>query len=62
MTAQEIQLGYEAELLRRFEVAETILAFQFWKPSGFEFRPGQSSDLTLVILRKPTRTEMFERF
>jgi hypothetical protein len=48
MTAQEIPLGYEAELLSRFEVAETILAFQFGKPSGFEFRPGQPSDLTLV--------------
>ena len=48
MNSQEIPLGCEAELLSRFEVAETILAFQFGKPSGFESRPGQSSDLTLV--------------
>ena len=48
MNSQEIPLGCEAELLSRLEVAETILAFQFRKPSGFESRPGQSSDLTLV--------------
>jgi ferredoxin-NADP reductase len=48
VAAQEIPLGYEAKLLSRFEVAEATLAFQFGKPSGFECRPGQSSDLTLV--------------
>jgi hypothetical protein len=48
VAAQEIPLGYEAKLLSTFEVAEVTLAFQFGKPSGFEFRPGQSSDLTLV--------------
>src|SRR5262250_147050 len=48
MAAQEIPLGYEARLLNRVEVAEDTMAFHFEKPPGFEFRPGQSSDLTLV--------------
>ncbi|HEX6821944.1 MAG TPA: FAD-dependent oxidoreductase [Candidatus Sulfotelmatobacter sp.] len=48
MAAQEIPLGYEAKLLNRVEVAEETMAFHFEKPPGFEFRPGQSSDLTLV--------------
>lgn len=48
MAAQEIPLGYEAKLLNRVEVADDTMAFHFEKPPGFEFRPGQSSDLTLV--------------
>ena len=48
MAAQEIPLGYEAKLWNRVEVADDIMAFHFEKPPGFEFRPGQSSDLTLV--------------
>src|SRR5215469_4648603 len=48
MAAQEIPHGYEAKLLNRVEVAEDTMAFHFEKPPGFEFRPGQSSDLTLV--------------
>ena len=48
MATQEIPLGYEARLLNRVEVAEDTMAFHFEKPPGFEFRPGQSSDLTLV--------------
>jgi hypothetical protein len=48
VAAQEIPLGCEAKPLSRFEVAEAILAFQFGKPSGFDFSPGQSSNLTLV--------------
>ena len=55
MAAQEIPLGYEAKLLSRFEVAEGTFAFQFGKPSGFQFRPGQSSDLTLV---NPPETDL----
>jgi hypothetical protein len=47
VAAQDIPLGYEAKLLSTFEVAEVTLAFQFGKPSRFEFRPGQSFDLTL---------------
>ena len=48
MAAQEIPIGYAAKLLTRVEVAEDTMAFYFEKPPGFEFRPGQSSDLTLV--------------
>jgi ferredoxin-NADP reductase len=35
-------------LLRREEVAHGTLAFHFDKPAGFEFRAGQSIDLTLL--------------
>jgi ferredoxin-NADP reductase len=48
VAAEEIPLGYEAKLLDRVEVAEDTMAFHFEKPPGFDFRPGQSSDLTLV--------------
>jgi ferredoxin-NADP reductase len=34
-------------LLNREQVAEGTMAFHFSKPEGFEFRPGQSIDLTL---------------
>jgi ferredoxin-NADP reductase len=46
--AQDIPLSYETKLLNRVEVAENTMAFHFEKPPGFEFSPGQSSDLTLV--------------
>lgn len=48
MAAQEIPLGYQSKLVSRVEVAEGTMAFQFEKPPRFEFKPGQSSDLTLV--------------
>lgn len=48
MAVQETSFGYETKLLNRVEVAEGTVAFHFEKPQGFEFRPGQSSDLTLV--------------
>jgi len=35
------------KLLNRVEVAEGTMAFYFEKPSTFDFRPGQSADLTL---------------
>jgi len=35
-------------LRRREEVAERTMAFHFDKPSGFQFKEGQSVDLTLV--------------
>lgn len=48
MAAQELpQLGYRPKLLSRVEVAEGTMAFHFEKPSGFDFKPGQSTDLTL---------------
>jgi ferredoxin-NADP reductase len=47
MAAQEIpQLGHRPKLLNRVEVAEGTMAFHFEKPPGFEFKPGQSCDLT----------------
>src|SRR5436190_23417087 len=49
MAAQEIPLlGYRPKLLSRIEVAEGTMAFHFEKPQGFDFKPGQSADLTLL--------------
>jgi ferredoxin-NADP reductase len=49
MAAQEIPLvGYRPKLLNRFEVAQSTMAFHFEKPAGFDFKPGQSADLTLL--------------
>lgn len=49
MAAQDIpQPDYRSRLLNRVEVAEGTMAFHFEKPAGFNFRPGQSSDLTLL--------------
>lgn len=49
MGAQEIPLlGHQSKLLNRVEVAEGTMAFHFEKPSGFEFKPGQAADLTLL--------------
>ena len=49
MAAQEIPLvGYQPKLLNRVEVAEGTMAFHFEKPPGFDFKPGQSVDLTLL--------------
>jgi ferredoxin-NADP reductase len=39
--------GYGSKLLSRVEVAEGTMAFHFERPSQFDFRPGQSADLTL---------------
>jgi ferredoxin-NADP reductase len=48
MATQEIPLvGYQPKLLNRVEAAEGTMAFQFEKPTGFDFKPGQSADLTL---------------
>ncbi len=40
--------NFRTKLLTRAEVAEGTMAFHFAKPLGFEFRPGQAADLTLV--------------
>ena len=49
MAGQEIpRLGHQPKLLNRVEVAEGTMAFYFEKPSGFEFKPGQAADLTLL--------------
>ncbi len=39
---------YTCKLVKREEVAEGTMAFHFEKPHGFQFKPGQSADLTLV--------------
>ncbi len=39
---------YRVKLLSKNTVAEGTMAFSFAKPAGFEFKPGQSSDLTLL--------------
>jgi ferredoxin-NADP reductase len=49
MAAEEIPISaYASRLLNRVEVAEGTMAFHFEKPPGFDFRPGQSADLTLL--------------
>jgi ferredoxin-NADP reductase len=49
MAAQEMPLlGYRHRLLNRVKVAEGTMAFHFEKPQGFDFKPGQSADLTLL--------------
>jgi ferredoxin-NADP reductase len=49
MAAEEIPVSaYASKLLNRAEVAEGTTAFQFEKPPGFDFKPGQSADLTLL--------------
>ncbi len=40
--------NFRTKLLSRAEVAEGTMAFHFARPLGFEFRPGQAADLTLV--------------
>ena len=40
--------GYASKLLNRADVAEGTMAFQFEKPPGFDFKAGQSVDVTLL--------------
>lgn len=48
MAAKEIPIaGYGPKLLSRVEVAEGTMAFHFEKPTQFDFKPGQSADVTL---------------
>ena len=49
MATEEMPLvGYQPKLLNRVEVAEGTMAFRFEKPPGFDFKPGQSADVTLL--------------
>jgi ferredoxin-NADP reductase len=49
MADEEIPVSaYASKLLNRVEVAEGTMAFHFEKPPGFDFKPGQSADLTLL--------------
>lgn len=48
MAAEEIPVSaYASRLWNRVEVSEGTIAFHFEKPTGFDFKPGQSADLTL---------------
>jgi ferredoxin-NADP reductase len=48
MVTKEVPIvGYGSKLLSRVEVAEGTMAFHFEKPSQFDFKPGQSADVTL---------------
>ena len=40
--------AHNASLTKREETAEGTMAFHFAKPADFEFRPGQSMDVTLL--------------
>jgi NAD(P)H-flavin reductase len=40
--------SFRSRLVRSEVVAEGTMAFHFLKPDGFEFRPGQSIDVTLI--------------
>jgi ferredoxin-NADP reductase len=40
--------SFTSQLTRREEIAEGTMAFHFAKPAGFEYRAGQSIDLTLL--------------
>lgn len=48
MVTNEIPIAsYGSKLLSRVEVAEGTMAFHFEKPPHFDFKPGQSADVTL---------------
>jgi ferredoxin-NADP reductase len=40
--------NYKVKLKKKEEVAEGTMAFRFEKPAGFQFKPGQSANLTLL--------------
>lgn len=42
-----LMIGQTSKLMRREEVAEGTMAFHFEKPPGFDFKPGQYTDVTL---------------
>ena len=43
-----VMISYQSTLIGRTEVAEGTMAFQFEKPKGFIFKPGQYIDLALL--------------
>lgn len=49
-----LMVGQTSKLMRREEVAEGTMAFHFEKPPGFDFKPGQYTDVTL---RNPPETD-----
>jgi len=48
MATNAVLVAVQARLMRREEVAEGTMAFHFEKPSGFNFKAGQSADVTLT--------------
>jgi ferredoxin-NADP reductase len=50
----EASTGHTAKLIGREQVAEGTMAFHFDRPNGFEFRPGQAIDVTLL---NPSETD-----
>ena len=49
MAAEEIPVStYASKLLNRADAGEGTMAFHFERPPGFNFKPGQSADLTLL--------------
>ena len=49
MAAEEIPVSaYASKLLNRADAGEGTMAFQFERPPGFDFKPGQSADVTLL--------------
>jgi len=49
MAAEEIPVfAYASKLLNRADAGEGTMAFHFERPPGFDFKPGQSADLTLL--------------
>lgn len=40
--------NYQVRLRKKEEVAESTMAFYFEKPTGFQFKPGQFANLTLL--------------
>src|SRR5215468_3603929 len=49
MAAEEIPVfAYASKLLNRTDAGEGTMAFHFERPPGFDFKPGQSADLTLL--------------
>src|ERR1035437_773346 len=47
-TEAVLMADQKSKLIRREEVAEGTIAFHFEKPSGFDFKAGQSADVTLI--------------
>jgi ferredoxin-NADP reductase len=48
MTTNAVLVAVQSRLMRREEVAEGTMAFHFEKQSGFNFKAGQSADVTLT--------------
>jgi ferredoxin-NADP reductase len=54
MSAADASPGFMCNLKRWQEIAEGIIAFQFEKPTGWTFKPGQYLDMMLL---EPSETD-----